>query len=129
MNKKETKKIATQLKKLGFEITNVKSNILWFGRKKYNGPLECRDKYKNLCKLNPYYSVWFDAEINKNGVGDGKKPDKALTYSIGFENDGSIREYCCQYFNPAQHFKFYDYSRNLKTLIKKFVAHLKSLNN
>jgi len=124
MNKKETRRIADELKKIGFKLSNSKSKILWFATKEYSGPQEIRNKEKNLCKLVPYFSVSFLAEVNKNGVGDGKKPDPALTYQIDFCNPGSIRMYREKSFYPAEHFKFFDYSRGLKDLIEKFKTHL-----
>jgi hypothetical protein len=124
MNKIEVKKIATELEKLGFKTSDRCSDILWFASKKYNGPVELRDKDKNLCKFEPNYFVWFEAETNKNGVGDGKYPEKSLTYSLGFILPGTIRLYRHKRFYEAEHLKFYNYSRELKTLIQNFKNHL-----
>lgn len=124
MNKIETRKIANELEKLGFKISNDKSDILWFATKDYDGPQELRDKNKNLCRLSSYFSVRFEAGVNKNGVGDNKKPEKALTYSLGFENSGTIRLYRHKNFDSAEHLKFYNYSRNLKLLIEDFKTYL-----
>lgn len=128
MNKKETQKIANELKTLGFKITNNRSNILWFAQKEYTGLLNYRDKEKNLCIAYNYFSVHFKADINPNGVGDGKQPEIALTYSLDFYNPGKIRLYRHKYFHPTEHFKFYSYSRNLKELIEKFKNHLTKIN-
>ena len=96
MNKTKTNDIAKELKKLGFKITDISSDILWFATKEYTGAREYRDKNKNLCRLSSYFHVDFLADVNKAGVGDGKKPDKALTYSIGFMNNGTMRRYRCK---------------------------------
>jgi len=125
MNTSETRKIATELKQLGFKISKNNSDTLWFAQKDYDGKQEFRDKHKNLCRLSSYFFVWFEAGVNKNGVGDGKSPKKVLTYSLGFENPGTIRLFRHKNFENAEHFKFYNYSRNLKTLIKSFKTHMK----
>lgn len=127
MNKKETQKIANELNKLGFEITANDSDILWHGRKAYNDKREYRDANKNLCKLREYFSVHFDAGINPNGIGDGKQPDKALTYSIDFTNHGTIRLYRHKEFYEEEHLKFYGYSRDLNELLTRFKQHLATL--
>lgn len=124
MNRTKTNDIAKELKRLGFKVTGTRSNILWFAKKDYDGSQEYRDENKNLCRLNTYLHVWFEAGINTAGVGDGRKPNKALTYSIGLANNGTRRNYRCKEHYSFEHLKFYNYSRNLKTLIENFKQHL-----
>jgi len=128
MNYTKTDQISKELEKLGFKISKNLTNLLWFAQKDYNGPREFRDGKKNLCRLSSYFLVHFEAGVNKAGVGDDKKPEKALTYSIGFENPGTIRLYRHKEFMPAEHFKFYNYSRNLKSLIRDFRRHFYSIS-
>lgn len=125
MNIRETTKIARELEKLGFEVK--KDKILWFAYRAYNGPLVYRDRENALCKLSLRFSVHFKADVNENGVGDGKKPAKALTYALGFCNHGTRRAYRHKEFYEYEHLKFYSYSRNLKTLISEFKNHLESI--
>jgi len=124
MDIKQTKKIADELVKLGFKITGKDSNILWFGQKEYKGPQELRNKDKDLCRLRPYSVISFEAGVNPNGVGDGKKPDKDLTYAINFNVSGTIRLYRHKEFYECEHLKYYNYSRDLKELVKDFKEHL-----
>ena len=127
MNIVETNKIAVELRKLGFKVFKNNSSLLWFGYKDYTGALEFRDENKNLCRASTFFSVWFEAGVNKNGVGDGKMPRKVLTYSLSFANHGKMRRFRCKRFDDAELFKFHNYSRNLKTLIEKFEKHLKTI--
>lgn len=124
MNKTKTNDIAKELKRLGFKLTDGCSDILWFATKNYNGAREYRDENKNLCKLSSYFHVWFEAGINPAGVGDGIKPNMALTYSIGLTNNGTRRNYRCKEHYQFEHLKYYHYSRNLKELIEDFKKHL-----
>lgn len=128
MNLNETKKITRELKKLGFTITDESGCILHFATLPYSGKHLFRDDDKNLIQLTAdYYSVWYEAGINKNGVGDGKLPATALTYSIGFCLRAEQRDYRHKYFYEMEYQKFYGYSRTLPELINLLKQHLSTI--
>src|SRR3990167_5525574 len=111
MNKAETQKMAVALEKMGFEIYDKSSNILWFGSRSYKGPLKFRDDKKDsIIVSGNKYRIYFSAEVNPAGVGDGKKPVKALTYQIGFYLLVKCRHYKSKNWYIHEYYKFYNYT-------------------
>lgn len=128
MNKKETQRIATMLQKYGIELTHRDGDILWFATIPYNGLREYRDTNGTLVHCRDYYHVDFEAGVNKAGVGDGKKPDVAITYSIGVTLHGCTRRKGCRYWdNDAEIKKFYFYDRHFNSFEVRFVQKILSL--
>lgn len=124
MNKQETQKIKKELKKLHFTEFDTTGNILHFCYIPFTGIKNYKDDNKNHCIKNSNAFVSFKAGINPNGVGDGKKPAIALTYSINFCIYGRQRDFRHKEYYQKEFNKFYDYSRDLPELIEKFKKHL-----
>jgi hypothetical protein len=125
LNKKETKKIETWLKSIGATITDNTGNILWHATIPYNGPMVYRDHNKTLVKVkNNYFNVYFEAGVNPGGVGDGLKPDPALTYSIGTSIASNERGYRCKNWYDTSSRERYSYDRTLEGMKSKLIKHL-----
>jgi len=124
MNTKLTLQLAKKLEDVGFEITNKESDVLWFGQIEYKGPRNFRNENKDTYELRDIGMVNFIAEVWPNGIGDGKQPDPALTYTINYYVMGNVRRYRCHEFQPDEVFKFYGYSRDLDEVFNEFINHL-----
>lgn len=124
MNIKETNKIAKWLESIGY--TTKRNSILWFGSLQYTGLREYKNKNKdNITIINDWF-LWFEAGINKAGVGDDQKPDKAITYSLGCCLHANIKPYKHKNDYNDEVVKFYAYDRTLEGLKIKFYKYLTS---
>lgn len=127
LNKKETKKIETWLKSIGATITDNSGTILWHATIPYDGPMTYRDSKKTLVKIKrPYFHIYFEAGVNPGGVGDGQKPDPALTYSMGVSIASKERGYKCQNWYDTSSRERYHYNRTIDGLKEKVLSHLRA---
>ncbi len=63
--------------------------------------------------------LMLSSDINQSGVGDGKEPAVARTYTISFEIKGKVR-YTQRRTEEGTLFKFYIYSRTISDLLEQF---------
>lgn len=127
-DKTETEKLAREVEKLGIIMENKEGTILWHGRIKHNLPKEYRDKNRaRISVLFDHASVSIEAGICPFGIGDGQKPNIALTYSIGFCIHANKIDFNCSREGSTELNKFYKYSRSLPELIELFKKHLETL--
>jgi len=59
-------------------------------------------------------------DINPNGVGDGKEPRVARTYTINASIKTEIIPYRCRYSHTTEVFKVYVYARSIEEAIQTF---------
>ena len=112
LNQKETKRIGAWLETIGATITNQNGDILHHATAPHNGlkkwKNEAGDSFKIL--FNRYH-IHYEAGINAAGIGDGQKPDKAITYSLGCSIEVMRKNYRCRHEYQDEVKKFYAYSR------------------
>jgi len=74
------------------------------------------ESYSSLDGKPERINIFLQTEMNKGGVGDGKKPDIARTYSISFEVTGRRK----RARGGSVLKKFYGYARSIDEVIEKF---------
>ncbi len=124
MDKKETNRIALWLESIGYNLDDTSGDILHFASLPYTGIKKYRDEDKRAITILSDWRIDFHAGINSAGVGDGLKPDNAITYSLGCALQASIRPYKCQHDYIDDILKFYAYNRTLEGLKNKFYRYL-----
>ena len=125
LDQKETKKIGAWLETIGATITDQNGDILHHATAPYNGPKKWRNKDGNSFEVKYNgYTIHYEAGINAAGVGDGQKPDKAMTYSLGIGLSVTERRFKCRNSYDTETYHFYSYSRTLEGLQNKFIKYL-----
>lgn len=74
------------------------------------------ESYSSLDGKPERINIFLQTEINKGGVGDGKKPDIARTYTISFEVTGRRK----RARGGSVLKKFYGYARSIDKVIEEF---------
>ena len=126
-NETETKKMGAWLASIGVTVTDDTGTILHHARAPYSGPSKWVDNEGNTHTVQfNHYHIYYEAGTNLAGVGDGKEPKVAMTYSMGINLGVRTHVHRTRKYNDYDNevYRFYAYSRTLEGLQNKVYRYL-----